>query len=30
MIPEAEDRMLEKTVAEYAKYIIENVLPTLP
>lgn len=30
MIPERQDRMLEKTVIEYATYIIENALPVLP
>ncbi len=30
MLPETQDKMLEKTVGDYAKYIIENVLPTLP
>jgi pimeloyl-ACP methyl ester carboxylesterase len=30
MIPESEDRMLEQRIANYANFIIENVLPTLP
>lgn len=30
MLPETQDKMLEQVVADYARYIIENVLPTLP
>lgn len=30
MIPETQDRMLEKNVAEYAGNIIENVRPSHP
>lgn len=30
MIPETQDKMLEKIVGDHARYILENILPTMP